>query len=153
MYKSRMKKVKALTLAIVASTLVGFACGWLVSQVQNSYKLTPSAVLVNDWTSAVGSLTLNMRNPELINPNKVALLIGSGLNINSIVLGRVFDDMPPSMKEQLLSSIPAAHAIATAQNGVGPDNNRRDMLIFVDCMQKVKLHGGLVRSCVDGGKK
>ena len=146
-------QTKVLTLAIVVSTLVGFACGWGVSQIQNSYKLTPATVLVNGWTSAIGSLTLNMRNPELLTPNKVALLIGSSLNADSIVLGRVFDDMPPSVKEQLFSSIPAARAIATAQTGTGPENNRRDMLIFVSCMQKVKLHGGLVRGCVDDEQK
>ena len=146
-------KFRLITLMIVAGLFVGFACGWLVAQAQNIHKVSPSTVYANSWMSEIALLTRNNRNTDLIAPDKVVLLVGSNLNTDSLVLGKLYDDMSPAMKERLLSYIPAARAIAAVQSGPRSENNRQDLLAFINCMQKIKSQGGLVQKCMHDGPK
>lgn len=137
---------------IVACLAVGFAVGWVVAQSQNVGKVTPAQVWTDGWISDVMLLTGGGHRTTLMSPDKTQSLIGSGLNADSLVLGRVYDRLSQNRKQQLMFYIPAARAIATAQ-GLRPENNRRNLLILVDCMQKVQSQGGLVRSCVEAEHK
>lgn len=133
---------------IIASLSFGFASGWLVSEVRNAEKISPIDIWANDWKSDIALLTRNAHNPQLITPDKVVLLIRSDLNSKSIVLSRVYDHLSPSMKQSMLSYIPSARAIANAQTSSASEQSSKDLLTFVNCMEKVKLKGGLVGNCV-----
>ena len=137
-----------ITLIIAVSVSAGFGCGWIVAQAQSMHKLSPGEVWANDWTSDIAFLTRNARDPELIVPSRVVLLIGSDLNAKSIVLGREYDHLSPSVKKSLMSYIPAARSIEAAQTGPDSEHSRQDLLTFLNCMQKFKLQGGLVGSCI-----
>lgn len=146
-------KTGILALIAVVCSVVGFGCGWAVSQAQNADKLSPAAAWANGWVADVGFLTGAGRNAEPVAPDKVAQLVGLDLNVKSIVLARLYDGMPQPLKTRLLSYAPAARVIGALQNGVGTENNRQDLLSFVSCMETVKVKGGLVRSCVKGNSK
>ena len=94
-------------------------------------------------------LVINAKNTTLVNPAEIPVTIGAGLNTQSVALAYVYDGMPQALKKQLALWIPAAHAIAVAQQGEGALHNRSNLLIFADCMQKVRSNGGLLRNCVE----
>jgi hypothetical protein len=142
-----MKKL-LITSTVVIGLAVGFACGWVVSQVQNVGKLSPSEVLANNWVTGITLLVRNGRSKELVSPEKTQSIVGAGLNIDSKVLGREYDDMPKAVQERIMFYIPAAHTIATTR--LGSDQEYSDLLTFTNCMQKMELiKGGLVRECVE----
>lgn len=134
---------------IGAGVAIGFGCGWLVSQVHNVDRVPPAQVWTDKWISDVMLLTGGGHRTTLMPPDKMQSLVVSGLNADSLVLGRVYDSLPRNRKQQLMFYIPAAHAIAAAQQEAGPARSRSDLLTFVSCMQKVKLQGGLLESCMN----
>ena len=136
-----------------ASLAIGFGCGWLVAQVHDVDKVTPAQVWTDNWISDVMLLTGGGHRTALMPPDKTQSIIRSGLNADSLVLGRVYDSLPENRKQQLMFYIPAARAIATAQQEPDPARNRSDLLTFASCMQKVKLQGGLVKDCVKDERK
>lgn len=144
-------KIKALI--VVVGLIVVFCSGWLVAQAQNVYKVSPVTIWANQWTDSVSLLARNGHSTELTRPEKIPLIVGFGLNSQSLVLGQVYDNLPPAIKQQLMFYIPAARAIAAAQQGPGPMQDRRDLLTFVDCMQKVQSQGGSVHGCVETHKR
>ena len=133
---------------MVVGLALGFAGGWFVAEVENADKLAPTQVWSDRWISDIMLLTGGGHRTSLMPPDKTQSLVASSLNADSLVLGRVYDRLSQKRKQQLMFYIPAARAIAAAQ-GSGRENNRRNLLILVDCLQRVKSQGGLVRSCVE----
>ena len=141
-------KTRPFALTVVASLAVGFGCGWLVAQVQNFHKITPEQVWVDEWIDSVSLLTGGALNTTFLPPEKTQSIIESGLNAQSLVVGSVYDRLPPPRKRELMFYIPAARAIATAQQEAGMPGNQNELLTFVNCMQKIKLHDGLMKRCI-----
>jgi hypothetical protein len=98
-------------------------------------------------------LTGGGHRTTLMPPDKTQSSIGSGLNTYSLAVGRVYDRLPQARKQQLMFYIPAVRAIARAQQGPGPMQDRHDLLTLVDCMQKAQAQGGSVSRCVENQKK
>lgn len=128
--------------------IVAFACGWLVSQVQNVNKVPPTKVWTDQWVDGVMLLTGGGHRTTLISPKDTQLLIGSNFNSSSLTLGLIYDGLSAARKQQLRFYIPAAKAIAMAQQGPGAFQDRRGVLALVNCMQSVQSHGGSVRQCM-----
>lgn len=135
-------------LTVVAGLAVGFGCGWLAAQVQNFHKITPEQVWVDQWIDSVSMLTGGGPRTTLLPPKKTQSIIEYGLNAESLVVGSVYDRLPSSRKRELMFYIPAARAIATAQQEAGTPSNNNKLLIFINCMQKIKLHDGLMKKCI-----
>lgn len=138
---------------VVAGLVVGFGCGWVVAQAQNVNKLTPDQVWTDQWISDVMLLTGGGHRTTLMSPDKTQSIIKVGLNSDSLVLGRVYDHLPESMKQQLMFYIPAARAIAKAQERSVSDNGKKNLSVLIDCMQKMKLKGGSVKGCIENEHK
>ena len=144
---------KIKTLAVAVGLVVAFGGGWLVAQVQNIDKVTPAQVWTDEWISDVVQLTGGGHRTTLMPPDKTQLLIGYGLNSYSSVVGRLYDRLPKIRKQQLLFYIPAARAIASAQQGPGPMQDRYNLSTLVDCMQKAQSQSGSVSKCIENHKK
>ena len=143
---------KAKILMAVIGLVVAFGSGWLVSEVQNRNKVSINQVWANQWIGSVLLLARNGRSTELNQHEQIPLIVGFGLNSQSLLLGRLYDSFTPAIQQQLMFYIPAARAIATAQQGPGAMQDRHGLLTFVGCMQKVQSQGGSVRQCVEGHK-
>jgi hypothetical protein len=137
---------------VVIGLILAFAAGWFGAQVQNAGKLSPGEVMATSWEQKVMLLVINAKNTTLVNPAEIPVTIGAGLNTQSVALAYVYDGMPQALKKQLALWIPAARTIAIAQQGEGVLHNRSNLLIFADCMQKVRSNGGLLRNCVESHK-
>lgn len=144
-------KVKALL--VVVGLIVAFGSGWLVAKVQARNKVSIDKVWADQWIDGVVLLARHGNGTELIKPEQIPLIIGQGLDGQSFLLGKLFDSLTPAIQEQLMFYIPAAHAIAIEQQGPSAMQNRRHLLTFVDCMQKVQTQGGSVQKCVERNKK
>lgn len=143
-------KTKAWTLI---GLIVAFGSGWLFGQVQNVNKVPIDKIWADQWVGSVTLLARNGRSTELNKPEQLPLIVGSGLNAQSLLLGRIYDKLSPDLKKQLMFYIPVARAIAKAQQGSGPMQDRRDLLNFADCMQKEQPPTGSVSLCVENQKQ
>lgn len=138
---------------VVVGLVVVFACGWMFAKVQDVNKVAPTKVWTDQWIDGIMLLTGGGHRTALVPPKETQLLMGFGLNSSSLVLGRIYDGLPAARKQQLRFYLPAARAIATAQQGAGAFQDRRGVLALVDCMQTVQTHGGSVRACMEEHKK
>lgn len=136
------------SLVVLMGVVVGFACGWLVAQVQNANKISPDQILANNWERGVSLLVKNVNDTRAIPAEETKALIRSGLDIDSKTLGRDYDDLPKSLQARLMFYLPAARAIAVASAGHTSIVGGGDLLRLVDCMQQAKAHGSRVGKCM-----
>lgn len=133
---------------IAGSVVVAFACGWLLAKVQDVNKVAPETIWTNHWVDDITMLVRNERDTQLLTAAETQALIGMGLNTDSLTVGLIYDGLPAQRKKDLQFYIPAARAVAAAQQGPGAVQDRRAVVALVDCMQSVQAHGGSVRQCM-----
>lgn len=136
--------------------IVGFVSGWLTTQVQNIHDITPAQARAEEWISDITLLTGGDIRTKGVSAKETQLLVSSNLNATSLILGRVYDNLPKDRKQQISLYIAPAHALVSAQQNVVPTINNTGLRVFIDCVQKADTGHGPVKDCmkrVDTGNR
>lgn len=138
-------KVAVISGLLVAALGIGFGCGslWMAARASDAREL---ATVLHSWMSPIELLT---HDPSTVrsNPAQVTRDLGWSLDLASVRLAYVYDDLPQGSKDRIRRYANAAHALALAQQGHGVMNDRQHLLIFADCVQKTQSAGESVREC------
>jgi hypothetical protein len=136
-----------LTIAgLILAVAIGFAGGsaWMAVNAYNAHER-----LLQSWSSGLTFLTQNSYTARVLSPEQTAENVGTSLDVTSIRLAYVYDDLPQGTKDGIARYAKAARNIAIEQQGNGLMRDRRHLLIFADCLQKSQKTGGSVRECAE----
>ena len=139
------KKLGLIAGLLLLALAIGFGCGslWMAVKTSNAQTLTR---VLRSWMSPIELLTQNSYTIRS-NPTDVTRNLGWSLDLASIRLAYVYDDLPQDSKDRIAQYANVARNLAVAQQGNGSMNDRRHLLIFAECLQKTQKAGASVRNC------
>jgi hypothetical protein len=138
------RKTLGLTVGLILALAIGFAGGsaWMGLRTYNTHER-----LVQNWVSELTFLIQNTHTARVMSPKDVTQSLGKSLDVISIRLAYVYDDLPQGSKEGIARYANAARNVAMAQQGEGFLNGRQHLLILAKCVQGAQKTGSSVREC------
>lgn len=134
---------------VILGLVIAFSGGWAIAKLQDANKVAATRIFANRWVDGVITLVNQHGDKtEFVSPEDVRSLILSGIDIDSLVLGDIYDDLSEQSKRRVEFYLPAARALVQAPDWLKAKTDKQNLSILVECLRQAKSHGGSVESCV-----